>query len=44
MLGEDLVVDDLQFHIPEVHADIGDLEDGGIVVFDRSGFYDLERD
>ena len=43
MLGQNIIVDDPQFHIPEFHPDIGDFEDDGVIGFDHPGFDEIEQ-
>jgi len=43
MLGQNIIVDDPQFHIPEVHPDLGDFEDGGVIGFDHPGFDEIKQ-
>lgn len=43
VFGQDLVVDDPEFHIREIHADIGYFENGRVGVFDHPGFYEIEE-
>ncbi len=43
VLCQDLVVDDPEFHIREIHADIGYFEDGRIGVLDHPGFQEIKE-
>ena len=43
MLGQDIIVDDPEFHIREIHSYIGYFEDGGVIVFDHPGLDEIEQ-
>ena len=40
---QDLIVDDPEFHIREIHSYIGYFEDGGVIVFDHPGLDEIEQ-